>query len=487
MLNTLTAKYLQLADYFIPENITKNRDALNQARMFLISHTMGPFLGNTVPLALYFVDPTPGWNIAVLALSITAFWLFPILMKLGCKFNTLVVTSVLNLNFCIFLSCYYNGGVSSPTLSWILIIPLLSFFYIGGERRLQTSLLLIFGSSFGIFLILYFYFKPSANDIPEYAMIVLGLVSTIATLLYVATMAIYYSRIFDAGVELENEVRRRRRAAEELRLAMAETDRASRMKAEFLARMSHELRTPLNAVVGYSQIIVEDTLTVEDVEVRKDVNKIHEAGQYLVRLINMILDLSKIETGHMKFDIKQHSLNTIVNNALLAAKEIISKKGNQIELFLLNDIDDVETDENRLLEVLNAILRNAGENTENGKITVSCFASETHGARGYDIVVSDTGSGIEESRLPFIFEALVDKRDASKTRYGGTGLNLAVTHRLAAAMGCHISVESIVGKGSTFTISVPSVSNVLEKEANEKEEAEGPCHVWTAPVLQELI
>ncbi len=474
MLNTLTNKYLQLADYFIPPKLQQNRDSHNQARMFLISHTMGPFLGNTVPLALYMVDPTPGWNIAVLALSITAFWIFPFLMKRGVSFNNLIITSVINLNFCIFLSCFYNGGVSSPTLSWILIIPLLSFFYIGGENKLQSLLLAIFGGSFAIFLGLYFSLQPPANDIPEYAMIVLGLVSTLATLLYVATMAIYYSRIFDAGVKLESEVRRRRLASEELRIAMAETDRAGRMKAEFLARMSHELRTPLNAVVGYSQIITEETLDASDHQMRKDVNKIHEAGQYLVRLINMILDLSKIETGHMRFDYQNHSINVIVNDAVQGARDIIIQNGNQIELALLNDEDEAETDDNRLAQILDAILRNAGENTKNGNISVTCTATGNGNERVYSIAVADNGSGIESSRLPYLFDTLVDQREASSTRYGGTGLNLSVTYRLARAMGCDISVQSVYSKGSTFTITVPSVSKMKLVQATTQKDANQP-------------
>ena len=96
-------------------------------------------------------------------------------------------------------------------------------------------------------------------------------------------------------MELENEVRRRRQASDELRQAVAKADRVGRMKAEFLARMSHELRTPLNAVIGYSQILKEDAIDLGDKQMSSDVEKIHDAGQYLLRLINMILDLSKID------------------------------------------------------------------------------------------------------------------------------------------------------------------------------------------------
>ena len=251
-----------------------------------------------------------------MSLSITAFWIFPFLLRAGVRYDLLVISSVINLNFAILWSCYYNGGITSPTLAWLLIIPILSLFYIGGERRLQVHLLSLFALSFVIFLGAYGFFDPPLNDIPDIAMQALGLVSTSAALAYVATMAIYYARIFDAGVELESEVQRRREAMHELREAVATADRAGLMKAEFLARMSHELRTPLNAVIGYSQILKEDALEVGGPQMDEDVDRIHDAGQYLLRLINMILDLSKIEAGRMQFDVKAHSLPELIQTAI---------------------------------------------------------------------------------------------------------------------------------------------------------------------------
>lgn len=240
MLKNLAARYQRLIDYFVPDAIRDDRDASNPARMFLISHTMGPILGNTVPIALFLVDPTPGLDILVLAASITAFWVFPFLLRRGWDYNALVITSVLNLNFCIYWSCYFNGGVLSPTLPWVLLIPILSFFYIGGNVRLQGKLMSIFAGAFGAFLLLYYTTNPPPNDVPQVALVALGGVSTVASLCYVATMAIYYARIFDAGVELENEVRRRRQATDKLRAAIVAADEAGLHKAEFLARMSHE-------------------------------------------------------------------------------------------------------------------------------------------------------------------------------------------------------------------------------------------------------
>ena len=458
MLETLAKQYLKVADFFIPEGIAADNQAVNRARMFLISHTVGPFLGNSVPLALYFLDPTPGIDIFWLALGITGFWIWPFLLRAGISYDKLVISSVINLNAVVFGSCYFNGGVSSPTLPWILIIPILSFFYIGGEQKLQNTLLLIFATSFVTYATTYFYFAPPMNDIPEYAMMSLGIVSTAATLAYVATMAIYYSRIFDAGVELENEVRRRRSAAKELMNAMVAADRAGQMKAEFLAGMSHELRSPLNAVINYSLFLKESAEEAKDEQMRTDVEKIYNAGQYLLRLINMILDLSKIESGKMQFNVIKNSLFDIIHSTAKSHQQKIGSQGVQFAVTIAPEVEEVETDFERLSQILDAILKNAAEYTKEGTISIHCqLNSFDHEGDVYSISISDTGLGMAADRLETLFETLTDTRDASPSTYGGTGLNLTIANKLAIAMGCKLDVESTVGKGSKFTVHVPRV------------------------------
>ena len=455
MLNGLAARYQRLIDYFVPKSMLHDREASNQARMFLISHTMGPVLGNSVPIALYFVDPTPGLNILVLALSITAFWIFPFLLRRGVNYDKLVIASVANLNFCIFWSCYFNDGVLSPTLPWVLIIPILSFFYIGGNTRLQASLMGIFAGSFALFLVLYYSTNPPSNDIPTIALIILGVVSTVAALCYVATMAIYYARIFDAGVELENEVRQRRRATDELRAAVVAADRISLHKAEFLARMSHELRTPLNAVIGYSRLIHEEATEIADTRMRQDVDRIHDAAQYLMRLINIILDLSKIEAGLMQFTVEKTNIAEIVNEAADRVRDDMRENGNTMELSVESEDRSIETDKQRLLQVLSAILDNIPVHAPGAHAEIRVEAVDQAGSSGFQLRIKDNGGGIHPDRLATIFEALADQRDASASRYGGTGLNLTIINKLARSMGCTLSVESEIGRGTCFTIFLP--------------------------------
>ena len=445
--------YFRLLQRFIPPEIAQHREAANCARMFLISHTFGPILGNSVPLALYLLDPTPGWDLLALGLSINAFWLFPFLLKAGISYTRLVSASVLNLNFCILLSLYHNGGVTSPTTPWILIIPILSLFYIGGDPKVRVRLLLISAACFSIFFALYLCIQPERNDLPEYAQHGLGIVSTLAALCYVATMAIYYGRIFDASRELEAEVRRRRGVSEELRGAVIAIEAATAARSEFLARMSHELRTPLNAVIGYGQILKEDAVDEGDAMMEKDVDKILDAGQYLLRLINMILDLSKIEAGRMTFDAKPLAIDAVLAGVADRHRERAGAAGTRIAVSCAADIGPLRGDEQRVIQILDAVVENAVTHTPGGLVSVS--AEPCADAALFRIRVTDTGAGIPPEVLATLFETFSVDRDAADGRYGGTGLNLTLVHRLAKAMGGTLEAESVAGSGSTFTIILP--------------------------------
>ncbi len=456
MFNGLAERYQRLVDYFVPDAIRSDRAASNQARMFLISHTMGPILGNSVPLALYWVDPTPGWDILVLAASITAFWIYPFLLKRGLDYNRLVITSVINLNFCIFWSCYFNGGILSPTLPWVLLIPILSFFYIGGNARLQRPLMSIFGGTFTFFLVFYYSTDPPVNDAPELALVTLGAISTVAALCYVATMAIYYARIFDAGVELENEVRRRRLATDKLRAAIVAADEAGIHKAEFLARMSHELRTPLNAVIGYSQMLRDDAVESGDPQMQEDVERIHEAGHYLLRLINIILDLSKIEAGRMQFTVQPHALTDLIHEAVDKSLPAFNAKGNTLAVSIEAEGAVIHSDGPRLTQILGAVLDNIPMHVPGVHAELRCrYVGTLAPQDAVEITVRDFGAGIAPDRLATLFESLADKRDAAASKYGGTGLSLTIMNKQALAMGCKMSGGNASGGGASFTLVVP--------------------------------
>jgi signal transduction histidine kinase len=455
----LASHYLRLIEYFVPAAMRADREAANQARMFLVSHSMGPILGNAVPLAVLAFNPTIRMDAIVLAATITLFWVYPFLLKRGWPYKVLVLTSVVNLNFCILWSCYFYGGVSSPTLPWLLIIPILSLFYVGGEKKLQPHLLAISAGSFILFLFVYNYMPPPPLDMPAFAVYGLGIVSTGAALAYVATMAIYYARIFDSGIALEAEVSRRRAATDQLRQAVETADRASAAKAEFLARMSHELRNPLNAVIGYSQILREDATETGDTMMVEDLDRIHGAGQYLLRLIGMILDLAKLEAGRMQFNRQPTNVAEIIDAVVAAKRHLIEHNGNAVVIDSDPTLSAVVVDAVRLQQVLEAVVENAAQHTREGTIAISVRRLGDAEKAGVSIAIADTGRGIEPEKLATIFETFTSSRDAAEGgRFGGTGLNLTVVDHLCRAMGGSIEAASRIGAGSTFTIAMPGMA-----------------------------
>src|SRR5215468_5133266 len=317
----------RLVNYFIPANIAADRDTRNRAHVFLVSHILGPFIGNVVPITIFLLDPSPGYDVAVLATSITAFWIFPFVLRTGVPYNPLALVSIENLIFCIFWSCYFYGGVTSPTLAWVLVIPLLAFFYLGSSSRLRLIVMSMFAVNVGIFTSLYLFGSQVTNNLPVAAMQGLGLVSTTAAAIYVAMMALYYAKIQASQSELESEMREHMATASALRAATEEAERAGAAKSEFLAKMSHELRTPLNAVIGYSQILLEDAEAEGDIASIADLTKIHMAGQHLLKLVNEVLDLSKIEAGKMELDLEETDLTGLLQEIAESAKTAAARNG----------------------------------------------------------------------------------------------------------------------------------------------------------------
>jgi len=445
----------RVIDWFIPAELAAEREKRQLARMFLISHVCGPFLGNVVPGALYFLDPHPGYPMAVLAASITAFWIFPFLLRATGRYNLLCFVSVQNLIFCILWSCYFYGGVTSPTLPWVLTIPLLTFCYLGPSPRLRMLALGQFAINFAAFVALVHLKPPPPPDTPLQGLQGLGIVSTMACLAYVAMMALYYRRILASGAELESEMRQHLVTAAQLRRATAEAERASAAKAEFVASMSHELRTPLNAVIGYSQMLLEDAQDEGDEEAIADLDKIHRAGQHLLRRVNEVLDLSKIEAGKMELVCETVLVGEFLQAVVESHRARAEEKGLKLSFEAAGRLGDAEWDSSRVRQAVDHIIENAVKFTAKGEVAIS--AERRAHQRHEEIVVRvrDTGAGIAAHMLPRLFETFTGAEDASASKYGDTGLGLALSRALCTLMDGSIAAESVQGRGSCFTITLP--------------------------------
>jgi signal transduction histidine kinase len=450
----------RIVEWFIPAKLAEERETRQRARMFLISHFFGPIIATPIPAYLYLQDPAAGAKVGVIAASIYAFWLFPPLLRWSVSYTALAVLSVQNLIFCILWGCYFYGGATSPFLPWLLTVPLLAFFYLGPAQSSRIYVLVLLSVNLIGFYGLYLLngsFPPSSLT----SMHNLGVVSTLGTAVYVSMMALYYAKMLASQVELEGVMKGHMATATELRRATVEAERAGAAKAEFLAKMSHELRTPLNAVIGYSQMLLEDAQDEGDAESAADLDRIHRAGHHLLRLVNEVLDLSKIEAGKMDLNPETIEVATFLTNMVDGYRETAKAEGNTLELRLAPDLGTITCDPRKTAQAISQIVDNAIKFTKDGEIVVS--ASRRSAAEGDQIlvVVRDTGIGMAPEAIPGLFEKFTVAEDASSSKYGGTGLGLALSLRLCRLMGGDISAESRLGVGSTFTVTMPVTPPVV--------------------------
>ena len=244
----------------------------------------------------------------------------------------------------------------------------------------------------------------------------------------------------------------------DLRVAKEEADIANRAKSGFLAKMSHELRTPLNAIIGFSDAVLQEVHgAVGNPKHREYLDHINQSGHHLLTLINDILDLSKIEAGKMRLNEEQVTVSALVDDVVALARPLIEPNGNRLEVDVAPDTGVAVIDALRLRQVMLNLLGNAGKFTDGGVVTLRVRRTGPGPDARVVFVVEDTGIGIDTARLPSLFEEFVQVSDASVvSRFGGSGLGLAITRGLVQTMGGTITVDSTLGEGSTFAISLPA-------------------------------
>jgi signal transduction histidine kinase/DNA-binding response OmpR family regulator len=231
---------------------------------------------------------------------------------------------------------------------------------------------------------------------------------------------------------------------------------ASQHKSQFLANMSHELRTPLNAIIGVTEMLLEDARDLKREDEIEPLDRVHRAGRHLLALINDILDLSKIEAGKMDLHLESFSVAPLINDVVKTIQPLAEKSGNQLVVNCPGNIGSIRADQMRVQQALLNLLSNATKFTERGRITVTVQRAGPGGANWISMSVADTGIGMTPEQMSRLFQEFV-QADASTTRkYGGTGLGLAISRRFCQMMGGDITVESEIGRGSTFTIRLPA-------------------------------
>ncbi len=272
-------------------------------------------------------------------------------------------------------------------------------------------------------------------------------------------MSVWRSRLVDA-LRLANETLEERVAERTVRLerevaervaAEARANAANEAKSRFLANMSHELRTPLNAVIGYTELVADELSASEQAHLGEDLRRVDRAAHHLLTLIDDILDLSRIEAGTLVLRRDRVPVRGALDDALVIVGPAIERSRCRLRVDVADHLA-VRGDRSALTRVLVHLLDNAAKFTDDGEIAVT--AADT-GDDTHALHVRDTGVGIPEPALAAIFDRFTQADESSTRIHGGAGLGLALSRELIARMGGTITAQSAVGRGSTFTITLP--------------------------------
>jgi signal transduction histidine kinase len=226
---------------------------------------------------------------------------------------------------------------------------------------------------------------------------------------------------------------------------------ASKAKSAFLANMSHELRTPLNAILLYSEILQEDMKAPAMEGLRCDAGRIQSAGRHLLALIDDILDVSKIEAGRLRLELREIELHAFFMDLDATVRPMVEKNKNRFESEVLDVPDHIYSDPTRFRQILMNLLSNSAKFTRNGLVQLKTWSEGEH----LIVVVQDSGIGMTQEQQLKVFDEFEQADESTTRKFGGTGLGLTLVKKFTDLLGGELSLKSTPGKGTTFTLKIP--------------------------------
>jgi two-component system sensor histidine kinase RpfC len=238
--------------------------------------------------------------------------------------------------------------------------------------------------------------------------------------------------------------------------AVSDARQANQAKSQFLANMSHELRTPLTAIIGYSDMLAEEAAEDKKDHLVRDLRNIQHSGSHLLGLINEVLDLSKIEANRMEVCEEEVDINALINDVVSTIEPIATKNNNRLSVNVPPGFGFVRTDLTKLRQVLFNLLSNACKFTNKGVVTLDVTRNTVENKEWIVFKVVDTGIGIAPEKIDKLFMPFSQEDQSISKKFGGTGLGLVISKRFCELLGGRINLVSQKGKGSTFTVTLPT-------------------------------
>ena len=442
-------------DYFIPPELRVHAEKHRRARMFMISHAFGPILGSSIPLYMLATGISRDYHLFVFLGSVLLFWAYPIALKLTGRYQAIAFLSVQNLTFCVLWACYSYGGTASPFLPWILIFPLLAFLYLPPKGMVRNILLVqIFGSVTLFFAVIFAESSLPQVDLSQFQAI--GMISMASVAIYFAMMSLYFAKMFHEQREFSRELNSLVSTSDNLRNLTAAAYQASAAKADFVAGMSHELRTPLNAIIGYSQLLLEEAEAEDDQGAVRDLGHVHKAGSDLLRLIDDILSYSRIEAGKMpvtpragfardQFDVWRREIG-----------EIPGWKGSSIKSSPAAGACDLVTDWTALNATVRRLAAGTASHAQPGTLEIHV---DGNAGECLSLLFIDRAPSGAARPITIMEEMFEHSDDASPTKYGATGIEIALAFKLALLLGGSIASVTTDSGEPAALLTVPDLSS----------------------------
>jgi signal transduction histidine kinase len=444
----------ELVGWFLPADLAHSRTNRGLARMFVQTHLVGGIAGLLVILWLARIVGAPEVALLAVGLMVLLLGLLPFVLRQSGNMSLVTLASFQLLLGMSLVGTFNYGGFASPFLSWLPVSLLSGLFY--QSRRIGLVLALFAASVASFFIILLFRAQPMT--VPVESMRQIGWVSIGLAMIYMAVMALYYARITASRAELEQESDRYQAASVELEKTRLLAEQVSRNRSQFFAKMSHELRTPLNAIIGYSEILIEDCEDDPNCAPQRkaDLGRINATGKHLLSLVSDVLDIDHLEHEATAIEPVRFTLGRLRDEVTAAALPLVETNGNTLAVDCPVPTDAVTTDQKKLRQMLINLLSNAGKFTSNGTVTLELWIERDLADDRLHAAVRDTGIGIAPEVLPHLFETYMQADAATYSRFGGTGIGLALTRKFAVLLGGEVTATSRPGEGACFTIDIPS-------------------------------